>query len=104
MKIVIIAAAAALLLVGSGTLRADMPDLETGVQIQDGSDPLTVGTMSASTVVDWDNDGNKDLVVGDGDGYVWLFLNQNADNDPVFNGGSKVQASGIDIRVNNAAG
>jgi hypothetical protein len=35
--------------------------------------------------VDWDNDGKKDLIVGDGLSNVFLFLNNSDSDDPVFN-------------------
>jgi len=35
--------------------------------------------------VDWDNDGKKDLIVGDGLSNVYLFLNNSDSDDPVFN-------------------
>jgi hypothetical protein len=35
--------------------------------------------------VDWDNNGNKDLLIGDGLSNVYLFLNNSDSDDPVFN-------------------
>lgn len=48
---------------------------------------LTVSTKAAPFVVDWDNDGLKDLVVGCGDGTVRLYLNTASDSAPFFNNG-----------------
>ncbi|MFH1756365.1 MAG: FG-GAP-like repeat-containing protein, partial [Candidatus Latescibacterota bacterium] len=39
---------------------------------------------SPAAVLDWDGDGNKDLVVGDADGAVSLFLNVGTDDAPVM--------------------
>jgi len=36
--------------------------------------------------VDWDEDGRKDLILGERDGYIRIYLNTNTDADPVFNG------------------
>lgn len=77
---------------------ADAPGLHSGVEIQDGADPLQVGYDSIPVVVDWNNDGRKDLVVGQhAAGYVWLFLNVNTDADPVFNGGTLIESRGSPI-------
>ena len=74
------------------------PNLQSGVYIQDGGSPLAVETMSAPTVVDWNNNGKKDLVVGQfTSGKIKAFLNQGTDEAPVFNGGFFVQSEGIDI-------
>ena len=76
--------------------------LQSGVYIQDGSSPLTVGLMSAPTVVDWNNDGKKDLVIGQfSSGKIKVFLNQGTDASPVFNGGFFVQSGGVDISTSS---
>lgn len=49
--------------------------------------------------VDWNNDGRKDLVVGNGAGEVWLLLNVNTDADPVFAASVKIQDGGADLDV-----
>jgi len=38
--------------------------------------------------VDWDNDGNHDLLVGDGDGNVFVYRNTNNNNNPVLDSGT----------------
>ncbi len=47
-------------------------------------------------VVDWNNDGRLDLLVGAG-GYVWRYMNTGTASAPVFAAGVKVQAAGVDI-------
>ena len=42
-------------------------------------------------VVYWDRNAFKDLLVGQGDGTIRIFLNTGSDLDPVFNAGSTVQ-------------
>ena len=98
MKIMVMAAACALIFLNAGVLQAEEPELEAGVYIYDGSQPLGVDRHSTPTVVDWNNDGKKDLVVGQyGYGYIWLYLNQGTDRNPVFNGGSLIQSGGSPI-------
>jgi hypothetical protein len=74
------------------------PLLQAGVCIQDGGSPLAVDIMSAPTVVDWNNDGRKDLVAGQFSyGKIKVYLNQNTDAAPVFDGGFFVQSGGQDV-------
>jgi len=51
-----------------------------------------IATVSANAapaaVLDWDGDGKKDLVVGDADGQIQLFLNEGTDDAPLMGGGS----------------
>lgn len=89
-----------LLLLCSGIAWAVKPEIDPGVFIQDGSSDLKVNLYSAPTSVDWNNDGKKDLVVGQIiNGYVLLYLNQGTDLNPVFNGGSNIKSNGVDISV-----
>ena len=104
MKAILIAAAVALLLAGGGPLRADAPGLLEGVMIEDGGSPLSVAKASSVTTVDWNSDGKKDLIVGEGDGYVWFFANTGTDVDPVFNGGVKLYSGGQPILADYASG
>jgi len=98
MKTIAIAAAAALLFLGAGALRADAPDLEPGVLIKDGTGNLSVNYHSSACVVDWNNDGCKDLVVGQFYyGNIWLFPNTGTDINPVFDGGSLINSNGAPI-------
>jgi len=93
--------AAVLLFLSAGAVRADMPLLEAGVYVYDGSKPLEVDRHSSPCVVDWNNDGRKDLVIGQfGYGYIWLFLNQGTDLNPVFNGGTLIESNGTPIMAN----
>jgi hypothetical protein len=54
----------------------------SGNYLQADGNPLDVKAMAAPTVIDIDEDGAKDLVVGAGDGKVWLFLNIGSDQEP----------------------
>jgi WD40 repeat protein len=49
--------------------------------------------------VDWNNDGLHDLLVGDADGKVLIFINTNNNSNPVLDSGSFIQAGGSDIDV-----
>lgn len=53
---------------------------------------LGVGLKSYPYVIDVDGDGRKDLLVGDHDGFIYVFLNENIDSDPVFGRGHRLKA------------
>ena len=88
---------ASMLLLASTVAHA-LPVLNPGVNIQNNGSDLLVSLYSAPTVVDWNNDGKKDLVVGQFYyGNVFVFLNVGTDASPVFNGGTAIQSGGVDI-------
>jgi len=78
---------------------AAVPGFEAAQFIQDGGSVLDVGYGSAPTVVDWDNDGRKDLVIGTqyNGGKVRLYLNTGTDEAPLFDGYVHLQSGGVDI-------
>ena len=59
----------------------------------------SVGSHAApAAVLDWNADGLKDLIVGDADGYLNLFLNEGTDDTPVMGSSSRVQTTAaVDI-------
>ena len=67
--------------------------------IQDGFSDLDVGTNSGTCYADGDNDGRKDLIVGQGAGRVRLYPNAGSGSAPAFLGNSYVQAGGSDLVV-----
>jgi hypothetical protein len=48
-------------------------------------------------VVDWNDDGRKDLLVADGRGWLTLWLNEGTDAAPLFGKGTRVVADGRPI-------
>jgi hypothetical protein len=79
---------------------ADVPGIEKGVHIMNGGNYLEVELNAVPTAVDWNNDGAKDLVIGQLiEGYIWLFLNKGTDFNPVFNGGDLIHSNGEPISV-----
>ncbi len=77
---------------------SSLPELQAGFLVQDGGALLEVDYTSVATVVDWDNDGCADLVVGQfTSGNVILFPNQGTAAAPAFNGSSPVQSGGTPI-------
>jgi hypothetical protein len=82
----------------AGAVCAAIPELDEGVYIQSGSGPLTVKYFTAPSVIDWNNDGKKDLLIGQfNNGNIWLFLNQGTDAQPAFSGGQRLLVGGANI-------
>ena len=63
----------------------NMPELGSGSNIEAGGVPINVGGRAAPAVDDWNGDGKKDLLVGNFDGNIKIFLNEGTDTAPVFN-------------------
>ena len=57
---------------------------------------LGVGLKSYPYVVDWNADGKKDLLVGDHDGFIYLYLNEGSNEAPVFGEAERVKAVDTD--------
>lgn len=77
-------------------LRAEMPELKREGQILN----VVVPYCAAPDCVDWNNDGAKDLVVGqETDGNIRLFLNEGTDLDPKFTQYSLIMSNGVPISV-----
>ncbi len=58
---------------------------------------------SYPSVVDWNNDGKHDLLVGDSNGNVQVYLNAGTNTDPRLAEGVFIQANGTNISVGNRA-
>src|ERR1051326_8098162 len=69
------------------------------VAITAGDSAINLGSHAAPRLVDWNNDGVLDLIVGGGDGYLWLFLGSGPTNSTAFQPGVKIQSGDVDIRV-----
>ena len=82
--------------------QAAVPQFESGVKLEaDGKviDDGRVGHL-VPVVTDWNNDGKKDLLVGQfSGGLITLYLNEGTDAAPVFGKGELLQAGGKDIHL-----
>ncbi|MDG2220298.1 MAG: VCBS repeat-containing protein, partial [Rubripirellula sp.] len=57
---------------------------EQATAIQADGKPINLGNHSTTRLTDWDQDGDLDLVVGSGDGRLWLFRNRGTVQKPNF--------------------
>jgi len=70
----------------------DVPELVAPVRL------LAIQGDNIPEVVDWDNDGDQDLVIGVWSfGRVFLYLNSGSDTGPLFGAGTAIQSDGVDI-------
>lgn len=60
---------------------------------------IDVGSRATCTVVDWNSDGRKDLVVGAYDGRIHLFINEGSDDAPDFLSETFAQEDSLDLYV-----
>ena len=97
MKSVCLSLAFLAFLLIAGDLKADVPDLKNSVKLESSGSPIAL-TTPYPTVVDWNNDGSKDLVVGQFYyGNIYLFLNEGTDLNPVFGTGTMIESNGSPI-------
>ncbi|MBW1823897.1 MAG: VCBS repeat-containing protein [Deltaproteobacteria bacterium] len=68
-----------------------------------GEEELDVGSFASPFVADWNGDGKKDLLVGDGEGYIHLYLNINSTGEPNLISSGKVKLSDQDLTVEGSA-
>lgn len=92
--------------IGDGTVKIFLnvgsttnPLFDAGTLLTADSTTLNVGIRATPSLVDWNNDGLRDLLVGEGDGYVNIFINSGTDSAPVYHAGQLVQAAGVTLDV-----
>jgi len=64
-----------------------------------GNDPLPFATWLAPAMIDWNDDGKKDIIVGCSSGLVGLYINSGTDASPAFLDEQFVEADGEMIVV-----
>ncbi len=83
------------------------PVLLVGQMLKVGDNPISIGHTASPEIVDWNNDGKKDLILGTyitlpnpiEEGKVMLYLNEGTDEAPVFKTGEFMSAAGSVISV-----
>lgn len=67
--------------------------------IEVGSNPFDCGYNSMPVIVDWNEDGKKDLLCGEHDGKIFILLNTGTDAAPLFQSTSFVQDGAGDLDI-----
>ena len=79
------------------------PTFDAGVLLEVGpggsKGDISVGYRATPVVVDWNNDGKKDLVVGALDGKIHIYINEGTDAAPDFLAETFAQENGGDLAV-----
>ncbi|MEW6607256.1 MAG: PQQ-binding-like beta-propeller repeat protein [bacterium] len=70
------------------------PQFSASSKVQGPPSPLQIGLYSTPAIIDFNNDHRKDLLVGDENGFVTLFLNSGTDKEPIFTGGFELKVYG----------
>jgi hypothetical protein len=81
----------------------ESPRYGNRIRLKAGGKEIKVRGPSAPCLVDWNEDGKKDLLVGDGRGYLLLFLNTGSAKAPEYAPPSRVQADYKDLDVRSKA-
>jgi hypothetical protein len=75
----------------------DAITLTKGPDVTCGGVTINVSYNSAPCIVDWNEDGHQDMLLGNQDGYVRLYLNDGGDSVPAFSSFSYIQSGGTNI-------
>ncbi len=82
---------------------AGAPIFDTGTLLEVGAAgaklAIDVGSRATPSVVDWNNDGRKDIVSGAYDGKIRIYLNDGTDAAPTFASVAYAQEYGSDMAV-----
>jgi hypothetical protein len=73
------------------------PILDTGVRLMVDSSSLAVSLRATPYLYDWDGDGLKDLLCGNGYGNVYFFKNVGTAQAPAYAVGTLIQAGGANL-------
>lgn len=83
----------------SGQVFDHMPVFLSPVYFKQQADLLKFGALVTPASVDWDRDGDKDLICGNTAGYIGFIENMDGGNPPVWNTPVFLKANGKPIRI-----
>jgi hypothetical protein len=74
----------------------------SGVMVKAGGKDVDTGSRATPCVTDWNEDGKKDLVMGNGSGEIFLYLNEGTNQQPVFGKPIKLNNGKLDVGSDSA--
>jgi len=79
------------------------PQFANRMRLRAGGREVKVKGPSTPCLVDWDEDGKKDLLIGDGGGYLHVFINAGTNKDPEYASMMTIQANYKNLDVGGKA-
>jgi hypothetical protein len=87
------------LLENTGEVIDNMPVFLSPVYFKQQADLLKFGALATPVSVDWDSDGDEDLICGNTAGYIGFIENMDGGDPPVWNTPVLLKANGKPIRI-----
>lgn len=87
------------LLENTGIVKNHMPIFNPPYYLQQKADEVKFGALVTPFSVDWDDDGDEDLVCGNTAGYIGFIENIDGNNPPAWNAPQRLTADGSVIRI-----
>lgn len=83
----------------TGEVKNNMPVFESPKYFKQEAEYVKFGALATPYSVDWDNDGDEDLIVGNTAGYIGFFENLDGGNSPTWAAPKLLKANGEVIRI-----
>ncbi|MEZ5104087.1 MAG: VCBS repeat-containing protein [Draconibacterium sp.] len=83
----------------TGKVKDDMPVFKSPVYFKQKADYVKLGALVTPFSVDWDNDGDEDLICGNSAGYICFLENIEGSENPKWNKPQLLKADGEIIRI-----
>jgi hypothetical protein len=83
----------------SGNLKDNVPQFESSRYFRQQSDNLKFGALATPVSVDWDNDGDEDIITGNSVGNFTFIENLSGGEKPVWNEPKLLEVDGDPLRI-----
>lgn len=83
----------------TGVVKQGMPVFRSPVYFKQEADLVKFGALVTPYSVDWDEDGDEDLICGNSAGYIGFIENMDGGNPPKWNKPALLEADGEPIRI-----
>ncbi|MEK6479756.1 VCBS repeat-containing protein [Catalinimonas sp. 4WD22] len=87
------------LIENTGVLNVNMPVFESPVYFKQQAEHVKFGALVTPYSVDWDNDGDEDLICGNSAGYIGFIENLDGGSPPQWDKPKLLEAEGETIRI-----
>lgn len=83
----------------TGSLKDKVPQFDSPKYFRQQSDNLKFGALATPVSVDWDNDGDEDIITGNSAGYFAFIENLGGGDKPIWKEPKLLEADGKPIRI-----